>query len=125
MATVYGAPAHLPAPDSFSDEFKDENGRWDFDAVIKAEEAWIESVQAAARATNTGDLVGEIIRFGVADGFAQYVVWKQKPLQLVHLTVGDAWTLPEAHERGLRLADVRQMVERDKRMAELFGRKSA
>lgn len=124
MATVYSPPEHLPAPDTFSDEFKDENGRWDFNAVQEAEAAWIESVQAEARKSNTGDLVGEIVRFQVADGYAEYVVWKQKPLQLIHLSHGDGYAIPAAHERGLRLSDVRQNVERSKALAELFGRKT-
>lgn len=123
MATVYAPPTEIGnPPDTFSDEFKDENGRWDFRAVAAAEEAWIKQLQDAARKANTGDLVGEIIRFGVADGYAQYVVWKQKPLQLIHLAVGDAWTIPEAHERGLRLTDVRQKVEQSRAYGELFGK---
>jgi hypothetical protein len=36
-----------------------------------------------------------------------------KPLTLVHLELGDAWHIPEAHARGLRLADIKAMVERD------------
>lgn len=124
MATIYSPPANLPDVPDFSD-FKDETGRYDFNAHLEAESDWIELVQAEARRVNTGDLIGEVIAFGIADGAAQYVVWKQKPLQLIHLAVGDAWQIPEAHGRGINLTDVRAMVKRDKSLAELFGRKAS
>lgn len=121
MAKIYSPPANIPEVPDFSD-FKDENGRYDFNAHLEAESDWIELVQFEARLNSTGELVGEVISFGIADGYAQYVVWKQKPLQLIHLAVGDAWQIPEAHGRGINLTDVRAMVQRDKSMAEIFGK---
>lgn len=120
MATIYAPPADLPSVPDFSD-FKDEDGRIDFNAHLEAERDWVELVQDAARKAHTGNLVGEIVRFGVADGAAEYVVWKHAPLQLVHLPIGDAWNIPEAHARGLRLADVRALVEQSRRYSEIFG----
>lgn len=38
-----------------------------------------------------GKNVGEVIQFPVADGYAQYMVVSMRPLQLMHLPLGDAW----------------------------------
>lgn len=122
MATVYAPPKHLGAPPDFS-SFSDASGRYDFEAHNKAEQAWVKTVQDEARARNKGDIVGEIVRFPMADGYAQYVVWSTNPAALIHLPVGDAWDIPEAHARGLRTSDLRQQVAAHKAMDKLFGRK--
>ena len=72
------------------------------------------------RSENAGDLVGEVIRFPVADGYGMYMVHKQKPLTLVHVNVGDGYGVADAHIRGLRLADVREQVEGERKLKELF-----
>lgn len=65
-----------------------------------------------------------IIRFSVADGYAQYLVKSLSPLQLQHIPYGDAYRIPDAHLRGLTSADVSRMIEGDKRMKELFAKKA-
>lgn len=120
MATVYAPPAGFEPPDVvFTD------GKYDHTATAAAETAFIEALAAEARKADTGETVGQIIRFPVADGFAQYMVWKERPLQLVHLALGDAWTIPASHARGLKLADVKAMVDRDERIADLFRGEAA
>ena len=44
-----------------------------------------------------GKNVGETIRFPVADGYAHYMVASMKPVQLIHLPLGDAWHFEFAH----------------------------
>ncbi len=96
--------------------------RTDYSAEWMEREAKVLSaVQKAARAVNKGDLVGEILRWQRADGYAQYMVVSQKPLTLAHLVIGDAWQVEAALIRGLRLTDVREMVRRQRGMKELFG----
>lgn len=68
-------------------------------------------------------LTGEVIRFSVADGFAQYVVTSVKPLTLVFIDEMDGYRIPEAHIRGLRLKDVEAMVAREKAWEEMFAKK--
>lgn len=68
-------------------------------------------------------LVGKMVRFQIADGYAEYMVASQKPLQLIHLNVADGYQIPDAHVRGLRLADVREMVKREEARKEIFARK--
>jgi hypothetical protein len=127
MATVYSPPENFRDLPDF-EGFKDGNGRYDFEAHSRAEGEWIEELANLARKhKGTGknaDLIGETIHFQRGDGYAMYLVWKTSPLQLVHLPVGDAWAIPEAHSRGLRVSDVRQQVEGEQRMRELFGRKA-
>ena len=53
---------------------------------------------------------GKIVRFPYADGYALYEVVSKKPLKLKHLPYGDAWQIPATHIRGLRLADVEEML---------------
>jgi hypothetical protein len=95
-----------------------------YDAGWREQEAeYLARLKAAAQAfSGNGDLIGEIIRFPRADGYAQYMVWSTKPLKLIWIELGDAWDIDKVTERGLRLSDVREMVERDRKLAELFGR---
>lgn len=83
---------------------------------------WVEIAERQARARERlagelkqkcrHELVGEIIKFQVADGYAEYMVKKVKPLQLIHLSDGDAWQADPILIRGLRVDDVRQIVRR-------------
>lgn len=104
MAKIYKAPAGFEAPEI--------GAASDWQA---REQAYIERLAAEARRLQPGNpLVGEVVRFPRADGYAQYLVWDTKPLSLIHLEIGDAWHIPEAHARGLRVSDIQQMVDRDR-----------
>jgi len=65
-----------------------------------------------------------VIRFPRGDGYAQYMVWRTRPLSLLHLPVGDAWDLPDYQIRGLRVKDVRDIVARERGLRELFSKGS-
>lgn len=94
----------------------------DFQEEQRKEDAVIAVWAAQLRRTNPGALVGEIIRFQIADGYAQYMVKKEKPLQLVHLHVGDGYQIDPIMIRGLRLSDVRQRVSQEKKFASMFSK---
>jgi hypothetical protein len=66
-----------------------------------------------------GKNVGEIIRFPAADGYAEYMVLSMKPVQLVHIPLGDAWNFQYAHL--LKAKDVQDKIDSQKAMAKLFG----
>src|SRR5213075_1881759 len=110
MAVVYAPPASVTLPDF--DQFlrSGPNGSFDTGGCDKAWNDAIAKLAVLARQNDSSDLVGQVIGFPVADGSAQYMVWKQKPLQLIHLPIGDAYSISEAEARGLRVADVRRMV---------------
>lgn len=94
----------------------DYSGEW-----REREQRAISAVQKVVRETHKGDLVGEILRWQRADGYAQYMVVCQKPLILAHLAIGDAYQVESPLIRGLTLTDVREMVEREHRIKELFS----
>jgi hypothetical protein len=102
MATVFSPPKGFDPPE------------WDpkksFQEHQKAEDDYVQKLADALKAQRPGNLVGRVVSFPIADGCAQYMVASEKPLQLVHLPLGDAWQIPAAHARGLRLSDIRQML---------------
>ena len=109
MATIYSPPPGFEPPIITPDDYKEH--RWE---AIESE--YIERLaQDARRTTPANPLVGKVVHFPIADGYAQYMVWRTKPLQLMHLNLGDGWSIPDAHARGLRLADVRTMIENERR----------
>ena len=113
---VYTAPHAVPVP-SFNPT------SW------QADEAAYKVALAEFLRTHgwSGPLTGEVVSFPRADGYALYMVADKPPktrgeaTSLVHLPLGDAWSIPEAHARGLRKSDIVAMVKRDREMAKLFG----
>ena len=65
----------------------------------------------------------DVISFPVADSFAHYIVVSRKPLTLQHVDYMDGYHVHGALVRGLRLADVDAMVNREKRVREMFAGK--
>jgi hypothetical protein len=123
MAQVFSAPE---APPRWED-YKDKPGRVDgrglrVMAIQDAEQEYTERMQALARANCADPIAGEIIRFTRGDGYAEYIVWNTKPLQLVWLETGDAYSVEAPLIRGLNLTEVRAMVKSERALAELFGR---
>lgn len=55
-----------------------------------------------------------IVSFPVADGFALYFVYSEKPLVLQHIPYGDAWQVDAALIRGLRLSDINKRLVVDR-----------
>lgn len=121
---VYGLPDHVHVP-GFDESFVD--GRYSMEKDDEVTKEFFARVKdyCVNELGGTGKLTGEIIRFPIADGYAQYMVCElPRTTFLIHLRIHDGWQIPEAHERGLRKQDVKEMVDREKRLAELFGRKS-
>lgn len=74
------------------------------------------------RDLNEGDTVGEIIRWRRADGYAQYMVVCEEPLELAHITHGDGYEVEAALIRGLILEDIQDMVSRERSFKEMFAK---
>ncbi len=68
----------------------------------------------------TGKNVGEVIRFQIADGYAQYMVMSMRPLKLIHLDIDDAYQYPNVDLMTAKR--VQQMIDADKKMQKLFGK---
>jgi len=69
------------------------------------------------------EIYDNVIRFPVADGYAFYFVKTLKPLVLQHIPVSDGYQISAPYIRGLKTADVEQMLEQRKEMRKIFGRK--
>jgi hypothetical protein len=80
----------------------------------------LERLRDLMRESSAGDLVGERLRWQRADSYAEYIIVKESPFTIAHLAIGDAWQVEPALVRGLRIGDAREMVERERAMAELF-----
>ena len=93
----------------------------DFRALMRKEEELLLSTAAAYREKYRGDMVGEVVQWPRADGYARYMVMSQRPLTLQHIAVGDAWQVEAALIRGTTIDDVRVNVAGQRKIAEMFG----
>lgn len=67
------------------------------------------------RENPSGKLVGEIVRFPVADSFAAYMVLRLRPLELIHMEIGDAWHFQ--YIERLTVKDIRKQVQHNQFLA--------
>lgn len=114
MAKIYTEVAAVPAPEP---DYKN----YDWELEEKREKEYLEALAAYLRECNAGDLVGKEIHTPRGDGYARYMVVSHKPFALLHLALGDAWRADEIWERGIRLSDAREMVNRRESKKNLFG----
>jgi hypothetical protein len=77
------------------------------------------------RSATKGDAVGEVVRWQRADGYACYMVASEEPLQLAHIDHGDAYQVEPALIRGINLEEIKQMVDHERAMSELFSKKES
>ena len=112
-AKVYNAPEELKVP-----EFNFEN--FDRKAHDAAEAKYIEDLKQHMRELGwDGKNMGEILRFPAADSYAQYMVVSMRPLQLVHLPLGDAWSFQYAHL--LTAKEVQLKIDQQRNIDKLFS----
>lgn len=112
MATVFAPPKDMPEPPGIMDYMEPERARPNLEGLRKAEGEWVERLAEWCRShtDSSSDLVGEVIHIPWGDGAALYMVFRTKPLQLIHLPIGDAWSVPDYMTRGLRVSDLKRMV---------------
>ena len=82
MAKVYLLPEDFNAPD-FNWEDIDQYEKDCLELTERLKKWCIER--------NNQKNVGEVIKFPVADGYAEYMVAATKPVELIHLPFWDAW----------------------------------
>jgi hypothetical protein len=111
MAQVYSAPEEVKVP-----EF---NAR-DYNQYIKDMEQHKIDLAKWCKENSKCKDAGEIICFPVGDGQAQYMIFQYS--KLIWIQEGDCYSLPEAHTRGLRKADVIKKLESQKAFDSLFAR---
>lgn len=85
----------------------------------KANEDYIQKLRdRLAEYGYKGKNAGEVIKFQVADGYAQYMVISMRPLQLMHIPIIDAYEFQYVHLMTAK--EVNEKVEAEKRLKELF-----
>ena len=109
MATAYRAPIDRP---EWVSPYKEQQ---------RLNQEYVDTLAAMAKENGKSDLLGQIVRWQRGDGYAQFMVWNTKPLELIHLEIDDAWDVEEALIRGLRVSDIKEMLERDRRWNELLN----
>jgi hypothetical protein len=119
-ARIYTAPEEIGDPPEIDFSAGREEGE-SIDAIFAPEREWEETVKAWCREFGKGELAGEEWRYPRGDGYARYVVYTEKPLALIHLTTGDAWSIDEITRKGLNLTDLRKYISGQKRIAALFS----
>jgi len=109
-AKIYSSPTEVPQP-----AFDYSN----FEASQTAEDQWVEELRAFCQRRKKGKNIGKIIRFPVADGYAQYMVASMRPIELLHLPIGDAWQYQHAHL--LTVKEIQKNIEAEEALNEFFN----
>jgi hypothetical protein len=115
MANVYNVPNEIEVP-VFDFENIEEWQRKEAEFVVKLKDWCVARMQ---RANVVDECVGEVIKFPVADGYAEYMVAATKPVQLIHLPLGDAWCFQYANR--LTKKDIVEKVNQQKNIAKFFA----
>jgi len=121
MAKIYDPPKEMETPDFTYDQ----NGHPDIKKYEEDNGKYIEELRDNVikrknilSGTKARKYVGEIIRFPVADGHAEYMVASMSPLELIHLPLSDAWHFQYVHL--LTAKEVTEKLVGQKKMKELF-----
>lgn len=119
---VYKAPSDVEVP-----QLSYVNGKLDMQTYREGERRYLARVCEHAKSLGySGEHTGNIIGIPVADGQAQYMVLDNgRALSLMHLPLGDAWSVPEYMTRGMRKDDVLQLIEREKRLSALWASRAS
>jgi hypothetical protein len=113
MAKIFNPPTEIKEPSlDFSKIGEYKEGCNQFKKILKD---WL------VMRNPKGKNVGEIIRFQVADGYAEYMVASMKPVELVHIPLGDAWNFQYAHL--LTAKEVQESIDREKAIKGLFAKR--
>lgn len=108
-AKIYQSPIDEPVLD-----WKNPN------AYAKEEEKFKAELKEYLQVRNkTGKNVGEVIRFQVADGYAEYMVASMRPLELVHLNLLDGYNFQ--HIDLMTAKAVQEKIDQQKALDKLFS----
>lgn len=103
---------------------------FDWKAEQKREAEWLESLKGSLRRARNADsgrgnfktsLIGEVLRWQRGDGYAQYIITKEKPFCLAHLHIGDGYQVEPETIRGFRLSDAKAQVKQNAKLKAIFS----
>jgi len=115
MLKVWLAPKNIKVP-----QIKFKKGQFDRDGYKKAEKVYYKAVEDYCKREGSGKYKGKIVRFPVADSYAEYMVLSTRPCELVHLEIGDAWEYRYIDK--LSAKDIIKEIESEEEMQKLFKR---
>lgn len=117
MGKIYSTPEDITPPD-FKIWF--DEGR---EAYEKLEQEYVEKVRAFVKKRKPrAKYVGEIVRWPVADGCAEYMIMSLRPVELIHLELGDAWHFQMAHRATAE--DLKEMVDIERKRSQFLAKRS-
>lgn len=118
MAKIFSPPEGFDPPDI-------RNYLEDIDEYFEECEKFIEKLKKAVHESFKSQCpeAGKEIRFPVGDGYARYVVARLKPVELIHLPIGDSWHFKYATR--LTATDVRREIKSIEGLKKLFAKKAA
>src|SRR5687767_8181884 len=103
MAKIFSPPECIPVPDWDIKKSMDENQA--------EEEKYLDVLKKyLKRRKPNNDKVGKIIRFPVADGYAIYMIAGLRPVELIHIPLGDSWQYEYANR--LTMSDVLEEIQK-------------
>lgn len=110
--TMYSLPKFLPAP---TVDYKN----YDHEKVEADEQEHKKALQQYLKQANfNGSLTGEIVRFPVADGYAEYMVADAgKVWGLIHLPYGDAYQFPYIHK--ISKTEIKKQIKMNNKMLDI------
>lgn len=115
MAKVYLPPDEIIIPEfNFNDieGYKKDCNKFEQDL-----KQWC--IDRAEKSGVTDEYIGQVIRFPVADGYAEYMVACLKPVQLIHIPTWDAWQFQ--YVSRLTKKDIIEKIDNNVRVKKLFG----
>lgn len=112
MATIYNVPKEVKLP-------KVEFANYNHAKEIQKEEKFLKELRALIKPHSKSKYNGKIARFSVADGYALYMVASIRPLELIHLPLGDAWEFQ--YIKSLKGKDITSNIDSQERLAKIFS----
>ena len=84
----------------------------------------LDELQVVSDALPANAIVGALIRFHVADGYAFYRVTAEAPLTVQHVPFLDGYAIAAAHVRGLEREDILEQLALRKRFDHVTRRRA-
>jgi len=114
MGKIFSPPEELIRPEIVSGQ--------DINEYFKRADEYVQSIRDWAKENSDCPEAGESIRFQIADGYASYIILMLEPkVVLIHVDVGDAYQFEWVHR--LTAKDIREQIQKEKALAELFSKK--
>ena len=102
MAKIFSTPDEVQVPEFSFENIKD----WQ-----KDEEKFLNELRDWCHKHFKGKYVGKEVSFPHADGYARYMVASEKPFQLMHLPLGDAWHSPIVEHMTVKA--IKEKIDQD------------